>query len=183
MAKQLPFDVFINRKIQKWEHRAKERGIDLIDAIGVSPIEEMIYFWAGHKRMQPQHLEQSLANLDWSLSNDTFKWQDEPLDEQSIRSLIRATALRYLGKPEEARELLQQDILSHNWSEFKGNLRDSWPSPCARYEMACSFWQQRDSSEENTARLKECSQYLEELASWESYDLDARYDYLYALLL
>jgi hypothetical protein len=44
MARPFPFDLFVVRKIDKWEHRAKEWSVPFVDAIGVSPLEEMIYF-------------------------------------------------------------------------------------------------------------------------------------------
>jgi len=42
MGQELPFDIFIGRKVKKWELRAKEWGVDLVDAIGVSPLVEQI---------------------------------------------------------------------------------------------------------------------------------------------
>ena len=42
MSKELPFDIFIVRKVKKWEERAKAWNSDLIDAIGTSPLDEMM---------------------------------------------------------------------------------------------------------------------------------------------
>ena len=45
MGRQLPFDVFVNRKITKWDHRAKIWDCSWVDAVGVSPILEMVSTW------------------------------------------------------------------------------------------------------------------------------------------
>ena len=61
MSKRLPFDTYVIRKVQKWQKRAEEWGVDLIDAVGVSPMEEMIYFWS-QWRLQPMRERESSTN-------------------------------------------------------------------------------------------------------------------------
>ncbi|KAL5393269.1 hypothetical protein DPSP01_000096 [Paraphaeosphaeria sporulosa] len=177
MARQLPFDVFVNRKIAKWEDRAKEWKCDFIDAIGVSPLEETIYFWNGYKRMRDDHLDASLANLAWSESEQNPHWARESLDEKAILALLRAACLRSKGETDAAKEILTRDIIAHDRTLFRGAGKDSWTAPCARYEMAASIWREADADGRPETRreiLEECKKYLIEVSGWESYDLDAR---------
>jgi len=178
LARQLPFDVFINRKIEKWEARATEWKCEFVDAIGVSPLEEMNYFWNGYKRMPDEQLEVSLISLAWSESSENHHWEKEGLDEKAILSLLRAATLRNLRKTEEAKEILETEIICHDRSLFKGHLKDSWTAPCARYEMAANMWREVDKDarpEIHVESLKKCYEWLDEVARWESYDLEARY--------
>ncbi|KAI8936553.1 hypothetical protein NX059_006954 [Plenodomus lindquistii] len=177
MARQLPFDVFVIRKIQKWEARAKEWNCDFIDAIGVSPIEEMIYFWNGYKRMRIDHLQVSLQNLAWSESPENPLWEKESPDERAILTVLRAATLRNMGRMDEAKALLEKDILPVDRNLLKGNLKDNWVAPCARYEMAANLWREADADghpEAHKKTLDQCRDWLDEVTKWEAYDLDAR---------
>jgi hypothetical protein len=173
MAKQLPFDVFVNRKIQKWDQRAKDWNVDFIDAIGVSPIEEMTYFWNGYKKMTTQQLEDSLTKLAWSTSDANPHWSKESLDEHAILAVLKAALFRSLARREEARALLEKEILSHNFIEFKGGFKDNWTAPVAHYETSVSYWNDYCESGEK-ADVDNCSKWLNKTAAWEAYDLDAR---------
>ncbi|KAF2856157.1 hypothetical protein T440DRAFT_384667 [Plenodomus tracheiphilus IPT5] len=177
MARQLPFDVFVIRKIQKWEARAKEWKCDFVDAIGVSPLEEMIYFWNGYKRMRVDHLEVSLQNLAWSESAANPFWEKENLDERAILTVLRAATLRNMGRTAEAKALLEKEILPVDRTLLKGNLKDNWMAPCARYEMAANLWREADADGHPEAHMKtldQCRDWLDEVTKWEAYDLDAR---------
>ena len=179
MARQLPFDTFVNRKISKWDQRAAEWKVDFIDAIGVSPVEEMIYFWNGYKRMRPEHLEESIRRLEWSANPENNPlWTKEALDEQAILNLLKAATYRSLGKYEDAKGILQSEILSHEWPEYKGHLKDNWTCPCAHYEMAANIWAEEMAAQKmgqgDKERVRECREWLDKVANWESYDLDAR---------
>lgn len=177
MARQLPFDIFVIRKIQKWEARAKDWNCDFVDAIGVSPLEEMIYFWNGYKRMRDDHLQVSLDNLAWSESSANPHWEKEGLDERSILVILRAATLRNMNRTAEAKQLLEKDILPVDKVLFKGNLKDNWTAPCARYEMAANLWREADADghPENHAQvLDECRDWLDEVTKWDGFDLDAR---------
>lgn len=174
MARQLPFDSFVVRKINKWEQRSHERNIELIDAIGVSPIEEMIYLWNGHKRMNPSQLEASLGALALSESSPT--WARETSDEKGIHSLVRAVIFRNLDQWNKATEFLKTGILSIDKTELKGGFRDDWVAPAAHYEMGTICWMRRKASgiDQERTWVKECETWVETAAKWESYELDAR---------
>lgn len=174
MARQLPFDSFVVRKMNKWEQRAHERNIELIDAIGVSPIEEMIYLWNGHKRMNTSQLEASLGALAWSESSPT--WARETSDEQGIHSLVQAVIFRNLDQWNKATEFLKTGILRIDKTELKGGFKDDWIAPAAHYEMGVICWMRRKASgiDQERTWVKECETWVETAAKWESYELDAR---------
>jgi hypothetical protein len=174
VGRVLPFDVFIGRKFQKWQARAKDHDLDLADAAGVSPLSEMSYFWNGFKRMTPENLNKSLERLNWSTSTaNKVSWSEESVDEKGIHALLTATVLRNLGKTEEARDILKENVLTYDKSVFKGGVRENWIPPCANYEMGVSYWNDYTKTEgEND--LRESLKYLDIVTAWESFDLDAR---------
>ena len=181
MARQLPFDAFVARKVSKWESRAKELNVPMIDAIGVSPAIEMTFFWNGLKKMSKPYLDQAHERLLWSedtASNPT--WVKESLDERAILAILRATIFRSLGHNEMAMQLLQSEILVHDKLLFKGGFKDDWTCPAAHYEMAANLWAKRDrtpgqeGSEENRKLVLEAEEWLDKTSKWESYSLDAR---------
>ncbi|MCJ1284747.1 hypothetical protein MMC26_004083 [Xylographa opegraphella] len=175
MARQLPFDIFVVRKLNKWEARAKEWNISFIDAIGVSPFEEMVYFWNGHKRMDDVQLQASLAALAWS--EDTVlnpHGHREGLDEHAILAVLRAAIFRAQGNHEVARGLLKKQVISHDRALFKNNFKDDWTCPTAHYEMGANLWMERDGSEKDKERVKEAEEWIQKAGSWEKYELDAR---------
>jgi hypothetical protein len=145
MARQLPFDVFVARKIAKWEARAKGWKVPLVDAIGVDPVEEMIFFWNGHSRMTRDQLEESLTRLAWCDSEANETWSREGPEEQAILDLLRAAVHRSLRNHDEAKDIIQTRVLNHDKSLFKGHLKDDWVHPVAYFEMAANLWMERPS--------------------------------------
>ena len=174
MARQLPFDIFIIRKLNKWEARAKDWAVPFIDAIGVSPLEEMIFFWNGYKRMNIPQLKYSLDRLAWS--EDPARnpnWFREGLDERAILAVLRAATYRNMERYEEAKTLLRKEVLSHDKALFKGHLKDDWTCVTAHYEMGANLWLQRKGVGEKEA-VREALEWLEKAARWEGYELDTR---------
>lgn len=150
----------------------------MIDAIGVSPLEEMIYFWNGAKRSRPDHLDIALENLAWSESAANPHWDKEGIDEKSILSLLRASIYRNLDRTAEAKAILEKDIIPVDKALFTGSFKDNWTAPCARYEMAANLWREADMDnkpDEHMDTLNKCRDWLQEVTQWGGFDLDARY--------
>lgn len=176
MGRQLPFDAFTSRKIAKWEVRAKERSCAFVDAIGISPLVEMTYFWNGISRMLPEHIEQCLARLAWSDDATTNPhWQEEPVDEQCALNLLRAVCYRNLGKRDEAKSILRNNVISQGIHRIKAcDHPETWPLPVAHYEMAVHYWKEAGGEYGDKAILQKCSEELAKVESWETFELEAR---------
>jgi hypothetical protein len=112
MSKELPFDIYIVRKVKKWEERSTSWGVDLVDAIGVSPLSEMIYLWNGLKKCNEEQLQTTLDILEWSRTGEPQRHQAD-LYERATQALLRAVVLRNMKQLSLARELLETEILNH----------------------------------------------------------------------
>ena len=163
------------RKINKWLSRSQQWGVRMVDAIGVSPFEEMVYFWNGYRRMRREHLEQSLSILAWT--DDASRhpnWHRESIDERAALALLRSVVFRHLGNTSQAKALIGEHVLCHDWVSYKVPLHDNWVGPVAHYELAVNLWRERDGSPEDAARLREAAALLERVSRWEKFDLNAR---------
>ncbi|KAL7948842.1 hypothetical protein V8C42DRAFT_230587 [Trichoderma barbatum] len=186
MARQLPLETFLQRKIQKWEDRAKALGVDLADAIGSSPALEMCYVWNGQKRMGTEQLEGGLDYLKWercTASKEVVaKIQDEK-DDMAVWAVCSASLLRGAGKLDDARALLQEKIIALDRSVFKGPTKDDYVLPAAIYELGAIAWAEccNPPEGEETEILKyrrkkmmECDEQINKVKVWEAYVLDTR---------
>nr|POE71397.1 mitochondrial outer membrane protein iml2 [Quercus suber] len=176
MARQLPFDSYVLRKITKWEHRAKMWKCDFVDAVGISPLEEMCYFWSGYRRMNPSQLQESLKRLAWfddPTANQRFT--EESTDEKVILALLRAVCLRFLGEIQSAKAMLQENVFQHQLQQLKASASpDTWTLPVAHYEMAVCLWEEAGREGGDAGLLKQSSEEIAKVENWESFDLEAR---------
>lgn len=116
MTRQLPLETFIQRKLQKWEARAKELGIDLADAVGASPALEMCFMWNGQKNMNDKYLQRGIDNLAWergTADKDKLEKLKADQDEMAVWAVCTASLLKGARRYAEARELLQKHVLCY----------------------------------------------------------------------
>ncbi|KAL7913960.1 hypothetical protein GGI35DRAFT_231059 [Trichoderma velutinum] len=186
MARQLPLETFLQRKIQKWEDRAKALGIDLADAIGSSPALEMCYVWNGQKRMGTEQLEKGLDFLNWercTASKENLDKIQAEKDEMAVWAVSRASLLRGAEKLDEARALLKEKVIDLDRSVFKGAAKDDYVLPAAIYELGAIAWaecsnppegEEKEILEYRRKKMQECEEQINKVKVWEAYVLDAR---------
>lgn len=124
--------------------------------------------------MTPDLLEHTLQKLDWSTTSSKLPWASESADEKAIYAVLKATVLRNLKRTTEARELMEEFVLSKDRNELKGGIKDNWTCPVAHYEMGVCYWVDYLSTADVTSNLPKSQEYLDKAANWEAYDLDAR---------
>ena len=183
MAKQLPFETFLQRKLAKWEARTRDLGVDLADAAGLSPAMEMAYMWNGQKRMGTAEMERAIATLSWSrctAGEDAVRRMRAEPDEAGAWAVGMASLLRGLGRLDEAKATLEEHALRHERSAFRGANRDDYVLPAATYELGAIAWAEccmHGPGEQDAlrrARLDESQALLEKVRAWEGFVLDAR---------
>lgn len=109
MARPMPFEVYVSRKISKWEERQKLLGIDFVDAAGLSPGQEMVFLWNGTKKMAQAELDLSEQMLSWDRLTAPEEAKAKIMaecDEQVIRDVCMAAIRRCGGELDEAESLL-----------------------------------------------------------------------------
>ncbi|KAI0399000.1 breast cancer protein [Xylaria palmicola] len=178
MARPLPFEEFVVRKLKKWEERSSALSVDLADVVGASPIQEMVYLWNGLKKMQPAELEKAVADLSWdrlTCSEEVRGKIQAETDETAMQELCRAAILRNLGDFDAARSELQK-VLGVDKSAFKGSTKDDYLPAAAHYEMAVLAWAegQATTPAETKKMVDDCQSWLDKVARWEAYVLDGR---------
>jgi len=99
-------------------------------------------------------------------------------DERAVLTLLKAATMARIGgeRETEAKALLS-DLKARQSSEFKGVGKENWILPVANYEWALLHWVAGGGARGVGSRdedLKICAEYVDKVARWESYDLDAR---------
>ncbi|PWW75986.1 hypothetical protein C7212DRAFT_195024 [Tuber magnatum] len=168
MGQGLPVEVFVHKKIKKWVAGSKEKGIRVADAVGVSPVEEMMFFWGGYGRMDQENLQKSLQALQYRGDRDM---ESETTDERAIRWLLLSAVTRSAGQWGKAREYLEK-IEKVDRTQFRGALVNDYMIPAAYYERAVGIW--KEAREHTPEVLAEMRVLLDKAASYGTFELDAR---------
>ncbi|KAK5090127.1 Mitochondrial outer membrane protein iml2 [Lithohypha guttulata] len=195
MGRQLPFDLFVQRKVNKWTANSAAWGCSFLDAVGVPPIEESIFLWNGYKKMNESQLQKSLQNLE--RAEQSPHWDKQGIDAQTVATLLRATIYRNLRQHKKAQAILEENVFVHDKSAFSAPGMDTWAAPASYYEHAVNSWQQRNeyivrfgtslagpSANQQSASNAEivadrvhvasARKHVETAKNWGSYELDAR---------
>ncbi|QIX02252.1 hypothetical protein AMS68_007769 [Peltaster fructicola] len=173
LGRELPIEIFVKRKMHKYQARAKERKISIVEAVGVSPAEDIIYFWGGYDCMPDTDLRVSIERLSWS--ENQSGWAGEGADEKTVLSVLRATCLRVMGQLDQAKTELEMGCFTYTPQQVKASGRDAdqWAIATAHYEMAVCYWREAGGETGDKAILQQCANEIHKIAKWGSYELES----------
>ncbi|GAO49390.1 hypothetical protein SAICODRAFT_22472 [Saitoella complicata NRRL Y-17804] len=141
MSKPMPLEVFVQRKIKRWQARVGSKG-QLVDGVGVSPLMEFVWINNGWVRMasDKQLLEKSQRMIKY---RDASKWQmEDDADEMVVRDMLTAVVMRYSGDLRGAREILEQRVVHTEKAIFYTSKdKDEYCIPGGYYELAVCLWE------------------------------------------
>ncbi|KAG9254418.1 uncharacterized protein F5Z01DRAFT_674159 [Emericellopsis atlantica] len=180
MAGKLPFEVFLQKRLQRWEERAAQLGVDVVDAVGISPAMELTYFWNGTKRMNETELANAVDTLSWercTCGDKGVELMKSELDEMGTWAVCMSSVKRQQGDYVAARGHLNEHVLLHDRAVFKGPTKNDFVLPAAEYEVGAIAWEECGAAQDDTVRkerLEECAAQLEKVKNWEAFTLDMR---------
>ncbi|SCV02639.1 LAME_0H03642g1_1 [Lachancea meyersii CBS 8951] len=175
MAKNTPLERFMLRKVQQFKkHQADLKLSDPLDAIGVSPVHELMYFYNGYNRMTEKALLLSHKLLT-EYKNPMLEANDP--DQELIKSLLTSLTLRRLGKVEEGCALLDNTVLPNvivietpDKFRYIKKTEDPWVYPTALYERALFTWKLK-----RLDGVEECKMWLTRAQNYaDDYELSTR---------
>ncbi|SCU98307.1 LADA_0H12046g1_1 [Lachancea dasiensis] len=175
MAKNTPLERFMLRKVDQFKRNQFALKLnDPLEAIGVSPVHELTYFYNGYNRMTKSALAVSHRLL--TEYKNAMVERCNP-DQELIKNFLVSLTLRRLGNLDDGCELLDKHVLSHLFTtetpdKFKyfKKTEDPWLYPTAFYERALFTWKLKGMD-----GLDECKTWLLRAQNYaEDYELSTR---------
>lgn len=175
LGRKMPFDTFVQRKMENMQKVADKYKLDLVDAVGPSPVYEALYFWNGPSRMDLETAKDCVNRLQYS-ANAPLPESD---DDKFTRELLQAVYMRRAGMQKEGFVLIEKlasQVVSGDVAGT-GNKRVSytergepWAGAACLYERAVYEWWEFGKS-----HVSQVQRWLKLSSSWsDDYELSTR---------
>ncbi|KAK9318048.1 outer membrane protein Iml2/Tetratricopeptide repeat protein 39 [Lipomyces starkeyi] len=211
IGRAMPVELYLQRKVQKWKSwmppatpkdskNSSSASVNstkasaqpsIVDYIGTSPANEIIYFWNGYKRMPRDALEKSLLELNYHYTtspaevtpvntptkdSEYFKEKAKQfphitdIDELGVKFILESIVLRNMGYTEVGLKILESEVAHIDRNMLKGTHKEDWIPPCGLYERAVFEWYIKgtDGAEKTLELLNKAAHYSHE------YELNTR---------
>ncbi|KAK9353471.1 outer membrane protein Iml2/Tetratricopeptide repeat protein 39 [Lipomyces doorenjongii] len=211
IGRAMPVELYLQRKVQKWKSwmppasprdskNSSSASVNstkasaqpsIVDYIGTSPANEIIYFWNGYKRMPRDALEKSLLELNYHYAtspaevtpvntptkdSEYFKEKAKQfphitdIDELGVKFILESIVLRNMGYTEIGLKILESEVMHIDRNMLKGTHKEDWIPPCGLYERAVFEWfiKGTDGAEKTLELLNKAAHYSHE------YELNTR---------